>query len=59
MDVRRLLLAISVNTSVALLKGDEGPRDVVVEHPVAEVVQVHTLRTGIRADEQPNLTVLL
>ena len=58
MDVRGLLLAVTVDTAVALLKGDERPGKVVVEHPVAEVVQVHTLRTGIRADEQPNSAIL-
>ena len=54
-----LLLTISVDTTIALLQGDKAPGDIIVEHDMAEVVQVHALRTGVAGNEHSYLAVFL
>lgn len=58
-DQRLTLLAVAVNTAVALLEDHQRPGDVEVDHPVAEMVQVDTFRGDIRADQQAQRTALL
>ena len=42
-----LLLSIAVNTSISLFECNKTPRNVVIEHDMAEVVKVDTLATTI------------
>ena len=51
-ELRLLFLAVAVNATVALLEGEQRPRDVEVNHPMAEVVQVDALGSDIGRDEQ-------
>ena len=46
-DDRCLLLAIAVNTPISLFECNKTPRNVVIEHDMAEVVKVNTLATTI------------
>ena len=46
-DDRCLLLSIAVNTSISLFECNKTPRNVVIEHDMAEVVQVDPLTTTI------------
>ena len=56
-DIRSASLAIAVNTTVSLFQCDERPGEIVIEHPVTVVVQVHALGASITTDEQSNLAV--
>ncbi len=58
-DVWCLGLAVTVNATIALLKGNERPRQVVVEHAVAVIVQVDTLAAGITAYQHADVAVAL
>ncbi len=41
------LLAVTVNASIALFKGNQRPCNVVIDHPVAEKMQVNPLGCSI------------
>ena len=58
-DSGNMLLAVAVDAAVTLLQRDERPGNVVVKHSMAVVVQVHALRAGIGAEQQPDTAVLL
>ena len=47
MELRLDFLPVTVNTAVALLEREERPRDVEVNHPVAQVMEVDTLGRDI------------
>ena len=47
-------LPIAVNTAIALLNADQGPRDVVVNQLVALQVEVHALRSHVPGDQHTN-----
>ncbi|SAD89370.1 Uncharacterised protein [Enterobacter cloacae] len=47
-----MFLSVAVNTSVTLLEYHQRPRNIEVNHFMAEVMQVDTFRRHIRADEQ-------
>ena len=51
-DLWLVFLPVAVNTSVTLLEYHQRPRNIEVNHFMAEVVQVNTFRRDIRADEQ-------
>ena len=57
MDKRSLSLSIAIYSAVTLFKGDERPRKVIVEHPVAEEMQVDTLTSRIGANQETDLTI--
>lgn len=50
--LRLFFLAVAVNASVALLEREQRPRDVKVNQPMAEVVEIDTLGSDIGSDEQ-------
>ena len=56
-DIRSASLTVAVNTTVALFQCDERPGEIIIEHPVTVVVQVHALGASIATDEQSNLAV--
>lgn len=58
-DIWRLGLSVTVNATIALLKGNERPRQVVVEHAVAVIVQVDTLASSITAYQHADVAVAL
>ena len=51
-------LSIPVNSSIALFEGNERPGNVVIEHMVTKVVQVHSLRACIRGKQDSVIGVL-
>ena len=50
-NIRRGLLPVSIHTAVSLLENHQRPRNVKVNHPVAEIVQVDSLRCDIACDQ--------
>ncbi len=52
-DLRRLLLAETVDATVALLQRDQRPGQIEVDQVVALAVQVHTLRRHVTSEQDP------
>jgi hypothetical protein len=53
-DVGRVLLAVAVDAAVALLDGDERPRQVEVDEVVALAVEVDALRRHVAGEQEPH-----
>ena len=51
-------LSVAVDTAVALVQRDDAPGQVVVDHAVAEVVQVNALGSGVAGQEEAYGAVL-
>ena len=58
-DIWRLGLSVTVNAAITLLKGNERPRQVVVEHTVAVIVKVDSLAAGIATYQHADMAVAL
>ncbi len=53
-NVRTFLLAITINTTVPLLEHHQRPRNIKMNQPMAEIMQIQSLGCHIRCNQHPD-----